>query len=87
MTRYLVETLHTPEECVSALDDVLAHGPDALARYDWGCEAGVHTGFVTVEAKSAEQIRATIHQVERARARIVALNKFTPDQIASFHTA
>jgi hypothetical protein len=87
MTRYFVETPHTPEECLRALDEVLAQGPQALARYDWGCAAGIHAGFTTVEAESADQVRAALPELERAKARIVPLNKFTAEQIATFHSS
>ena len=41
---YLIESPHTKEECLQALDDVLARGPEFLARFEWGCMSGDHTG-------------------------------------------
>ena len=46
MTKYLVESPHTAEECLKALDDLLAMGADVLEKYDFGGMADVHTGWV-----------------------------------------
>ena len=85
MARYLIQSPHTPEECLQALDENLAQGPDALARYDWGCMAGDHTGYAIVEAASEAAARSTVPPRVRGKARVVELAKFTPEQIQSFH--
>lgn len=85
MARYLVESRHTPEGCLRALDEVLAQGPDELARYDWGCANGDHTGYATIEAGSRTAVEAAIPEFLRYKAQIVELNKFTPEQIRAFH--
>ena len=54
---YLIEQEHTKEECLQALDDILAEGPDILARYDFGCMAGDHTGYATIDARSEDAAR------------------------------
>lgn len=85
MARYLIESRHTPEECLQALDETLARGPQELARYDWGCASGAHVGFAVVEAGSQTAVEATVPPFLRHTTQIVALNKFTPEQIRSFH--
>lgn len=85
MERYYVESKHTPEECLRALDEILAKGPDALSRVDWGCMAGDHTGYSIVEARSEADALATVPAFLRGKARAVRLNRFTPEQIRSFH--
>ena len=85
MAKYLIESPHTSEECLRSLDEVLAQGPGQLARYDWGCAAGDHTGWVTVEADTESAARSTVPGFLRGKARIVGLNKFTSEQIGSFH--
>ena len=85
MARYLIESPHTKEECLQALDEVLAQGPETLARYDFGCMAGDHTGWATVEAGSESEAQNPVPGFLRSKARVVELTKFTPDQIKSFH--
>ncbi len=86
MERYIVESKHTREECLRALDEVLAKGPDVLNKIEWGCMAGDHTGYSIVEAGSdSEALQKIVPAFLRGKARAVKLNKFTPDQIRSFH--
>lgn len=85
MPRYFIESLHTPEECLRALDEVLAKGAEILAKFDFGCAAGDHTGYAIIEAQSHEDVMGIIPGSLRNKARIVEVDKFTPDQIRSFH--
>ena len=85
MERYFVESPHTPQECLRALDEILAEGSGSLARYEWGCMAGDHTGYAIVEARSESEARQTIPAFLEGKARVVKLNKFTPEQIREFH--
>ncbi|HLC29254.1 MAG TPA: hypothetical protein VJM51_00545 [Dehalococcoidia bacterium] len=85
MARYFVASPHTPEDCLQALDEVLEQGPQLLAEYEWGCMAGDHTGYLTIEASSGSEAQNAVPSFIRSKARIVATNKFTPDQIRSFH--
>lgn len=85
MERYFVESPHTPQECLRALDEIMEKGPGVLARYEWGCMAGDHTGYATVEAGSEQEVRKTIPSFLAGKTRVVKLNKFTPEQIREFH--
>jgi hypothetical protein len=85
MSRYLIETSHTPEECLQDLDRVLERGPDILAKFDWGCMAGDHTGWAVIEAESKARLEDKLPLSILDRARIVEVGKFTPEQIRSFH--
>jgi hypothetical protein len=85
MARYLIESPHTTEECLPALDELLARGPGVLAKYDFGCMSGDHTGYVIVEAGGESEARETVPPFLRGKARIVKVDKFTPEQIKSFH--
>lgn len=82
---YHIESEHTPEECLRALDDVLAKGPQNLAKFDWGCMSGDHRGYATVEAKSESEVQTLIPGFLKNKSRVVPVTKFTPDQIRSFH--
>ena len=83
--RYMIMMPHTKEQCLKALDDMVASSSDLLAMTEWGCMAGDHTGYVIVDAASEDAARAMIPASERPMARIIKLNKFTPEQIKSFH--
>jgi len=83
--RYLIQMPHTKEQCLKALDDMVASSSDLLSMTEWGCMAGDHTGYVIVNAASEAAARNMIPAAERASARVIKLNKFTPEQIKSFH--
>ena len=83
---YFIESPHTKEECLQALDEALARGPQHLAQFDWGCMAGQHVGWAIVEAGSESEARSMVSPIVRNKARVTPVNKFTPTQIESFHT-
>jgi hypothetical protein len=83
--RYLVSASHTPEQCLAALDAFAAQGKEPLARFDWGCMSGDHTGYALVEASSAEAALAAVPANQRAQAKAIKLDKFTIEQIKSLH--
>jgi hypothetical protein len=82
---YLIESPHTKEECLQALDDVLARGPEFLSKFEWGCMSGDHTGWAVVEAESESAARSLVPALVRSKARVIEVGKFTPEQIKSFH--
>ncbi len=84
---YLIVSPHTTEECLSALDDVAAKGKDELAKWDWGCADGDHTGYCIVDASSKEAALAMVPQKERAKAKAILINKFSIEQIRAIHEA
>jgi hypothetical protein len=85
MPRFVIQAEHTPEDCVKVLDAILRAGAHYLTNTDWGCEDGVHTAWIIVEAESHQEARLMVPPVLRNRALLVALNKFSPDQIRAFH--
>ena len=83
---YIVESKHTPQECLRALDDVLERGPDILDKFEWGCAKGEHTGWALVEAGSEAEVRSNLVPSSMGdKTRIIEVSKFTPEQIRSFH--
>jgi len=54
---------------------------EAHADADWGCQDGVHNGWIVVEVGSKEEARNILPPPFRRQARIVALNHFTVDQM------
>jgi hypothetical protein len=84
MNRYLIETPHTAAECVELLDQILAMG--YLHHFDWGCKAGVHSGWAIIEAENDGQARLAVPPLVREKARVVRLNKFDDEDVKSFHS-
>src|SRR3989442_14203866 len=53
LATFLIESPHTPEECLNVMDEVNKSGPKELASWHWGCLSGNHTGYrvaVTADA-------------------------------------
>ena len=74
MDRYLIETPHTSQECLILVKELNAQG--FLWNFDWGCEAGIQSGWAIIEAESEAQARLAVPPLVRNRARIIKLNKF-----------
>jgi len=85
MKTFEIESSHTPEECLQALDQVNERGPEVLGKFEWGCMAGDHTGWAVIEAESRPRLGDKLPTSILERARIVEVTKFTPEQIRSFH--
>lgn len=82
---YLVESRHSNAECLTALDEIVAYKPDLLRNSWFGCPAGEHVGYSTVEAENESDVRGMLPKAIRINARILKVGKFTPEQIKSFH--
>jgi len=74
MDRYLIETPHTGEECLDLIKVLNAQG--YLWHFDWGCKAGIHSGWAIIEAENQAQALLVVPPLVRSRARTVKLNKF-----------
>ncbi|HZX48324.1 MAG TPA: hypothetical protein VFF47_03805 [Nitrospirota bacterium] len=85
MERYVIESPHTKDECIKALDEMLSEGPSVLSKFDWGCTAGDHTGYAIIDASSESDALNLVPRFIRNKARVVKVGKFTPEQIKSFH--
>ena len=83
---YAIQTPHTPDECVKALDEQLAKGPDVLKQFYYGCKKGDHTGYAIVDAKSNTDARNIVPSFLLNRSRIMEVDVFTPEVIRSLHT-
>jgi hypothetical protein len=86
MPQFLIEAPHTKEECLKALDTMMEDEPQFLDDSLFGCMAGDHTGYATVEASSEVEARNKLPEFLRMKAKVVEVNKITPEQIKSFHS-
>ena len=87
MARYLVELPHTKEDCLEALDSVVAYSDSLMQRIDWGCGEDIHTGWLIIEAQDAHAAKMMVPTNIRDTAKAIQLVKFTPEQVKSFHEA
>lgn len=85
MPQYLLEVSHTEEDCLRALDQIVVYSTQILNHISYGCVAGVHTGWVNVEADSESEARNVLPPTQRRKARVVEVQKFTPEQIKALH--
>ena len=85
MARYLLECPHTQEDCIEALDSVVALSHSLMDRFDWGCNDEVHVGWVIIEAQDANTARMMLPTNLRGKAKAIHLAKFSPEQVKSFH--
>ena len=88
MTRYLIEAAHdpNPDACLRMLGAFLQAGAHYLTHADWGCMDGQHKAWIVIEAESDADARLMVPPVIRGTARLVKLNRFTPEQIRELHT-
>jgi len=85
MPRYLIELSHGDEyaACVKALHAIEKFGSHYVTNADWGCRDGVHSGWLIAELPSRKEALLMIPPEFRDEARVVQLNRFTKQEIAS----
>jgi hypothetical protein len=83
MARFLIEVPHEGDKlaCAKVVQVFLSAGSHLLSRSDWGCMDGNHSAWIIVDVDSKESALQLIPPVFRGQAKIVALNKFTLEQI------
>jgi hypothetical protein len=80
---YFVQSPHTEQECLAALDDAKEKG--LLGKVQFGCMSGDHTGYAFLHGKDEASVRQKLPQSIREKAKIQKVDKFTPEQVAGFH--
>ena len=81
--QFVVIAPHTAESCLTALDSLVAE--KKLEKWDFGCMDGDHTGYLVTHASTKEEALQSVPKDQRAQARAVQLNKFSAEQVKSFH--
>ncbi len=85
MPKYMIQDSHEVTECLKTLDAFVRAGAHYLTNAEWGCEDGVHTAWIVIEAPSDSEARLMVPPVIRNRAQLVRLTRFTPEEIREFH--
>jgi len=81
MPRFLVEVPHEnrKEACELAVQAFLETGSHFMTQADWGCADDEHKAWLIVEVDDKEQVRAMLPALFRRSARIITLQRFTPE--------
>ena len=82
---YLIKFTHTKESCLAALEKISKDDEKLLAKIDWGCMSGDHTGYMIVNGKDEKSVMAMIPESIRDQVKVEKVDKFTKEQIESFH--
>jgi len=71
------------KDCADVLSQFLYIG--YITHFDWGCGDGDHTGYATIEASNAKEALLVVPPTQRPIAKVVKLNKFSPEEVKKFH--
>lgn len=82
---FLIESSHTPEECLQALDEVMEESPEILSEFRWACKSGDHRGWVFVEADSEEEALDILPESLRSKAKAIEVAEFTEEELRAAH--
>ncbi|MDO8588376.1 MAG: hypothetical protein Q7T82_15215 [Armatimonadota bacterium] len=85
MPQFLLESPHTKEECLRALDELVDKEPTLLKESWFGCMSGDHTEYATIEASNESEVRGMLPEFLREKARVVEVTKITPEEVRRFH--
>ena len=85
MPLYLIKSRHKTEDCLHALDEQLMHDVRSLEEFVYTCGEGEHAGYAVVEANSRDEAMTILPEVLRQEATVVKADRFTPDDVRSFH--
>lgn len=85
MTDFMIQAPHTKEECLHTLDEILASGKEVLSKYEFGCMKGDHTGYALVNVQDETAARTMVPKFLRAKARVVPVERFTPEAVRALH--
>lgn len=82
---YLIKLPHTADSCLATLDKISKDTSKLLAKIDWGCMSGDHTGYLIVNSKDEKSALEMLPASIRDQAKIEKVDKFTKEQIEAFH--
>lgn len=84
MYRYIIESPHSAHDCNRVMEQTINMG--YITHYDWGCESGIHTGWVIIEAENEDEALLSVPSFVRHEVKAVRLNKFSPDMFEKKHS-
>ena len=83
MPKFLIEFRHSTEYegCVRALNAIVVHGSHIISEAEWGCEDGVHSGWLIADLDSREEAMQLVPPEYRNDTTIVQLRTWSRDEI------
>ncbi len=83
MARFLIEVPHEAEvvACARAVKLLLETGSHFLTHADFGCEDGVHKGWIVVDVDSKEEARNMLPLAYRCQATVIGLSRFGIEEL------
>jgi hypothetical protein len=85
MSRYLITSPHTADDCTRSLDATLAKGTGVLDKFVFGCNDGDHTGYAIVDARSLSDALAMVPDFLQESACITRVEKLSAADIRAMH--
>ena len=86
MSKFLIASRHTEEDCVRAIDATLDKGSNILDKFVFGCSEGDHTGYAIVDAKSISDALGLVPDFLQKDACITKVSKLSPADVKSMHS-
>ena len=85
MPKFLIEVRHADdfEGCVKALDALRSLGSHLVSHADFGCEDGIHCGWLMVEVGDRSEAEQIVPPSLRADSRIIQLRRWAPEEITA----
>ena len=83
MAKFLIEVPHEAEvvACARAIKLLLETGSHFLTHADFGCEDGVHKGWIVVDVDSKEEARNMLPPAYRRQATVIGLCRFGIEEL------
>ncbi len=85
MAQYQMELEHTETECVAAVNVIVTYGMHLMNHTWFGCDDGVHKGWLNVEADTKTEALDILPHSLRNQAVIVEVRKFRPEEAKEGH--
>ena len=85
MPKFLIEVPHESDVrgCAKVVQIFLSSGSHFLTNADWGCLDGDHTARIVVDVETKDEARSIVPPAFRTQAKVIALNRFSIEQIDS----
>lgn len=84
-SKYMVVVSHTPEQCLTQLDEISAKGADLLNKFEWGCNSGDHTGYALIESENESAVKDMLPVDALKNTKIVKVDRFTQADLTAIH--
>ena len=78
MSRFIVISSHTAEDCIMAVKHFRENHAGFLTHFEWGCYDNDHHAYAMLEAENHAQALMAVPPALRNKARAIKLTHFKP---------